>query len=371
MKTVTHKLLVVFLVTFCSAPAFSQFSLPDIFRQTQSQQTSTAAADAPPVAASAAARSELSPDSNCSRPRESFGIADKLAKYGGTAASLRLTRLIQSDFEFSKLTREDKEMLRYLAQTTVWIPAEIESKLGAIYDTSTGFFGLGGPRLTDDQKVAFQEIEEKLEQLKKAVPDYPAEIRLRVDKSLTDGAFARFGGVILLSERFLNGLGDAENGGDFLLAHEVSHVYKRHALKSLQFNLISSEEGWVLAKDILKIAMGGQENISIFTIMGLGPTIAKLVESVKGTQMRFGREQELEADGCSKVWLSAVGKDPVAAFKKFYEILGAFQAYSGEHPSTPEREMSFLGGRRNAPPVDKGTATNEIKKSLREATKKK
>jgi Peptidase family M48 len=371
MKNIFAISVISVVLSVSSGPVYSQPNFLDIFKQPQTPQNPSSSTGAPPVSASAEARSELSPDPNCSRPREQFGVAEKLSKFGGTAAGLRLNRLIQSDFEFSKLTREDKELLRYLAQTTVWIPVQIESKLGAIYDTSTSIFGFGGPTLTEDQKIAFEDIVAKLEDIKKTVPDYPSEIKLKFDPNLKDGAFARFGGVILISERFLMGLGDAKTGADFLLSHEVSHVYKRHALKTLQFTLISSEEGWSLAKEILKIATGGAEGFSFFTLLSLGPTIAKLVDFVKSTQLRYGREQELEADGCSKVWLSASGKEPVPAFRSFYQILGALQTYSEEHPTTAERERNFLGNRANTPIIDKGTTRKEAIKELQNTQKKK
>lgn len=366
-------------------PAHAQFNLkelknliPPLGGSNSQESTGTsgtpnaqAAADAPPVKASAKALSEMAPDVNCTRPRERFNIAEKLTEFGGQAATLRMERVIGSDFRYTDLTPDDKQMLRYVAQTTVWVPAEVENKLGAIYDTTTGLFGLGGAKLSETDQMALEDIEKRLTMLRGVVPEYPAEIHLKLDKKLPDGAFARFGGLILLSDRFLNGLGDAGSGADFLLAHEVSHVYKRHALKSVQFKLISSEEGWGLAKELLARAQRGMQvspKDAIFAVT----TVPELIKFVRGVQVRFNKEQEFEADACSVVWLQAEHVPPKEAWRKYKAILGESGSYAEEHPSGPEREERFnnkVDGVSSAKPksgsTDKGSVTKEGKALLR------
>lgn len=373
-------------------PAHAQFSLKELKNlippvggssTTTTTQENTgasgtnaqAAAGAPPVKASAKAISEMAPDINCSRPRERFNIAEKLADFGGQTATLRMDRLVGSDFRYTDLTPEDKQMLRYVAQTTVWVPAEVEVKLGAIYDTTSGFLGIGGQKLNEDEQLALEDIQKRLTTLRAAVADYPAEIHLKVDKKLPDGAFARFGGLILLSDRFLNGLGEAGPGADFLLAHEVSHVYKRHALKDIQFKLISSEEGWGLAKELLARAQRGAEispKDAIFAVK----TVPELVTFVRGVQVRFNKDQEFEADACSTVWLTAVHVPPKDAWRSYKAILGESGSYATEHPSSTEREERFnrkADGLPMAKPgtgaTDKGSVTKEGKAMIRNSQK--
>lgn len=210
-------------------------------------------------------------------------------------------------------------------------------------------------------RAALAEINDRLAKVKGAVAEYPAEIRLTYDSKLADGAFARFGGVIQLSERFLNGLSDAGTGADFLLAHEISHVYKRHAIKDIQFKMISSAEGWGLARKVLQRAQRGMEVDPLGDASFLVTTMPRLIEFVRSVQVQFTKDQELEADACSIHWLTAVQTDFYAAWNRYKAALGANTTYSLEHPTSQEREAWFkrriAGGKDNAPDKspDKGT----------------
>lgn len=298
-------------------------------------------ARAAPVKGNPAVAGELSPDVNCERPAEKFNLSEKLLQYGGTAAALRLQRLVTTDFAYSDLTPEDKAMLEYLAHTTVWLPVEAEAKLGSLYDTASGFGVFKRSSLSDEELLAQAEVQKKLDEVRQQVPDYPSDIRLTVDKALSDGAFARFGGVIQLSSRFLNGLEDAGVGAHFLLAHEMSHIYKRHAIKNLQFKLISSSEGWQLVRQLLQRAQRGMEIDPIADGVFLFRVVPALIEFIRGTQIKFVVNQELEADACSVVWLQRLNADPVSAWRTYHAKLGAQTAYSEEHPSTTAREARF------------------------------
>jgi Zn-dependent protease with chaperone function len=352
MSRHTHVRLLCILVCCAlgTGSAHAQFSLKDLTDRLQSAGNPSprpaadpqAIAKASPVKANPAVASEMAPDINCSRPRERFNVAQKIVDFGGQAATLRMERMLASDFAFTDLKPEDKEMLRYIAQTTVWVPAEVESKLGGLYETGGGLLGFGRAKPTDDEQSALDAIEARLNKLRTAVSDYPAEIYLRLDKTLADGAFARFGGLILLSPRFLNSLEDTDQGASFLLAHEVSHVYKRHALKRIQFLLISSDEGWSLTKDLLGRAMRGSE-LSVKDAIFAVTTVPKLLDFVRGVQISFGKDQELEADACSVVWLQAIQVPPAQAWSAYKSVLGESSSYATEHPTSAERERRFLG----------------------------
>lgn len=373
------------LSTFVAPPARAQLSdflkrLPNLPATgagpaKEAPASREAVSDAPPVAPPKNYTSEMAPDINCSRPRDQFNVSEKLTEYGGTAATLRFQRLITSDFQYSDLKPEDKQMLRYVAQTTVWVPPELEAKFAAAYDKSGGFFGRRDDALTEIQTMRLEDIQQRMTKIRETVAEYPADITLRVDKKLPDGAFARFGGLILISDRFLSGLGDAGSGADFLLAHEVSHVYKRHAMKQVQFQLISSSEGWGLAKTLLQgtLSTGGTignigDKISALT------TIPRLVELVRSVQLRFGREQELEADACSTVWLKAAGTNPNEAWTRYQSVLGANSTYADGHPATDERAARFTkraaqDSAKAQRSTDKGTVKKEGQKVVSERPK--
>jgi Zn-dependent protease with chaperone function len=303
-----------------------------------------AVGNAPPVAARAEIEAELKPDADCNRPREKFDVAEKLMHYGGTAATLRLTRLVESEFAYDDLTEEDKTLLRYMALTTVWLPVQAEDQLGAIFDAGSTFLGQA-PKLTELDEEAMKQIAERLDLLKKQANDFPGKIRLTLDDQLATGAFARFGGVISVSKSFLSGLTQDPAGADFVLAHELSHIYKRHPIKDIQYKLISSREGWQLSRKVLQRAMKGLQ-INPLSDAAFGVTVMpQLVQYVRNQQLTFGRDQELEADACSVAWLKGIGSDPIVAWKAFRSTLAATDtgptAYASTHPSTPERETRF------------------------------
>lgn len=337
-----------------------------------------AADNAPPVNPNPGLASELAPDVNCDRPAEKFNLAEKVAQYGGTAAALRLQRLITTDFAYSSLTPEDKKMLEYLAQTTVWLPPEAETKLGSVFDLGKGLLNFNSPSMTEDEQQAQDAIRKRLDELRAQVPDYPSDIRLTVDKTLKDGAYARFGGVIQLSGRFLNGLEDAGDGAAFLLAHEMSHVYKRHAMKNLQFQLISSAEGWDLVRKVLKRAQRGAAVDPVADGVFLFTVVPQLIDLVRGLQIKFVVNQELEADACSVVWLQRLKLQPQVAWNAYQAKLGATTAYSEEHPSSAERAARFTrkaggGGGKTEAEVkpDKNTVKEAGKRIVKDQGKTK
>lgn len=285
---------------------------------------------------------DLPPDRQCNRPQERFNVAEKLVEYGGTEATLRMQQLIKSDFKYSDLTPQDRQMLQYMARTTVWMPVEVESALGKAYDVVAS--NTGEP-LNEINEGRMLELQQRLDLLLGAVTDFPGSVKLVYEPKLADGAAARFGGVILLSRRFLEAMAEKPAGADFVLAHELSHVYKRHAIKQMQFTMISTDEGWDLAKRLLSRSMqGAQVNVLQDTFFMM-TTIPKLIEFVRGLQLTFGAEQELEADACSVVWMRARSIDPGPAWDQFETAFAVDDAkqvseYGRTHPPTAARKAN-------------------------------
>lgn len=284
--------------------------------------------------------SELAPDKTCSKPRERFDVSEKLLSYGGEAAELRLQQLVKSGYKYSDLTADDKKMLEYLAKTTVWVPPSIEVKLAHLFTLKEA------AELTPYEEKALAGLDEKLSTLKSdAVANYPEEVKLKIDEELQDGAFAKFGGVILLSKNYLDSLSEAGEGADFLLAHEISHVYKRHAMKSMQFKLVSSEEGWKLAQALLgQEGVGGSLSPAAMAQKAVyyAKTIPALIDYVKNTRIEYAQNQEFEADACAALWLRAINVEPKQSWRKYQDVLGLYQGYTPTHPSTQDREKNFM-----------------------------
>lgn len=279
---------------------------------------------------------ELAPDRQCQKVQEKFDIGEKLMEYGGTEASLRLQTLVDSDFKYSDLSDDDRRMLRYLAQTTVWIPASVEQRLGSVADE------LGGrvTELKDLQRLALDELQQQSQKFRQLTQDFPGEVGIRVNPELADGAFAKFGGRIQISTSMLNLMSENTLGAEFVLAHEMAHIYKRHALKHLQFSLLSSKDGWDLGKKLLARAQRGASFDPLRDGMFFAFTIPQLVNYVRGMQQHFNDEQELEADACAAQWLRLAAVDPSSAWDSFRSAF-ATGSYDAEHPATEERAKNF------------------------------
>ena len=302
------------------------------------------AGGAAPAARHKNVTAELQPDRECKRPQERFNIFEKAVEYGGTEASMRLEQLIRSDFRRSELTKEDREMLQYLARTTVWLPVEVESRLGDAFALTSRH-----PQQEADNELDRGEqqavIEKRIDQLRGAVPDFPGRIKLVVNPQMPDGAQARFGGLIELSTPFLQAISQDPANGDLVLAHELSHVYKRHAIKQMQFQMLSTDEGWDLARKVLQRATHGASIDPIRDGMFMVTTVPQLIAFVRSVQLQFTREQEFEADACAVVWLRAIGVDPARAWDAFIASMATSSSepgsYASSHPPTAEREANY------------------------------
>lgn len=319
---------------------------------------STALADAatpgrPQGKTAADIETELAPDRQCMRPQEKFNISEKLIEFGGAEAALRLQRLVESEYKYDDIQPEDRKLLRYLAQTTIWIPVWLESKLGAAFDLVSGRQG----ELTPIEEQTFAEVRQRAGKFHALTTDFPGEINLGLNPELADGAFAKFGGRVQISRNMLQLMDDKRLGADFLLAHEMAHVYKRHELKRLQFQLISSRDGWELGKKVLQRAQRGASFEPLRDGLFMITTVPALITFVQSMQLRFSSEQELEADACAARWLKASSQDPSKAWLEFRD---SFAQGSGEHtygqthPPTSEREANFIRKVEGKPAPAKG-----------------
>jgi Zn-dependent protease with chaperone function len=302
---------------------------------------------------SAKALADLKPDVNCSRPQEGFDVVAKVVQYGGENARLRLQRLVASDFRYDDLTPQDREMLKVVAYTTVWVPPSLESKLGAIYS------GMAGDKGDESHSASARRSVDRIELLKQQVADFPGEIRLLVLKDMPSGAAAQAGGLITIAQGFLSDLEAQPSARDLILAHELSHVYKRHALKEIQFQLVSTSAGFSIAKRLLGRAMPGSGGNFLTEAFGTIQLGVELVNFVRGLQIHFNRDQEFEADACAVVWMKRAKLDTTEAWKAFETASaapGQAGSYFDQHPSSKERRTRFVAGQQKV--------ANQQKKSL-------
>ncbi len=333
--------LTLILLGLLATPASAQ--LIDLIKQlgstgagVLSQLDPTASAPTGQQKTAAEIEAELAPDRQCKRLQERFNIIEKAFEYGGNEATLRLQRLVESDYKYNELTDEDRLLLRYLAKTTVWLPASLELRLGGITDELSG----SPAELSELQRLAYDDLLQQADKFRRMTQDFPGEVSIKLNPSLPDGAFAKFGGRIQISPTMLNLMSEHSLGAEFVLAHELAHIYKRHAIKHLQFSLLSSKEGWELGKKLLGRAQRGASFDPFRDGYFAAVTVPQLVNYVRGMQLRFNSEQELEADACAAQWLKLAAVEPSDAWASFSSGF-ASGGYGSEHPATDERAANF------------------------------
>lgn len=309
--------------------------------------------------ASKKAEDELKPDRTCSRPLEKFDILAKAAEYAGVEAQLRLKRFTTSDFKYADLTPEDKKLLNYLAVTTMWVPLGIELYVARAYDAVTG----KKETLLPMQAPSKARMEGTLILLRSQVVGFPGNVRFEVNQTVADGVFAQLGALITTSPAFLDLMDLNTDARDLLLAHELSHVYKRHRLKQLQTRLAATPEGFELARKLMGMSMDQSANpvASLTFLATAGP---KLVAFYREADLKFSREQELEADACAAIWLQRAGIDRCAAWRGFVMIAPKDGAYAPTHPTNAEREENYMRK------LDGAACASDAFKASREVPKK-
>jgi len=311
-----------------------------------------------PVKPKAAVQNDLKPDLLCRRFNESSDVWQKLADYGGTEAQSRMNRLLAADFKFSDLTPEDKAMLRYISYTSVWIPARIETSFGKAYAAATGK-GREGRALDPDEQGQLARATAQMQAFKGTIQDFPGDVQLVLDKDLNTGAYAQVGGLVILSVDFLSRMDEKESVQRLVLAHELSHLYKRHTVKEMQYQLVTSDAGFGLAKKLLgRINPAGGSNPLAMAREALTYVTAakELVDWTRQHQVAFGIDQELEADACSVEWMKRAGLDPKVLPGALSELEAvkseAEGSYAHTHPTSQQRQSNLLVATGQKAPVD-------------------
>lgn len=302
---------------------------------------------------SQAALNELQVDRACTKVQERFDVWEKLAEYGGTNAQLRLQALVASDMAHSELSDSDRRLLKYLAYTTVWVPAPLETSVGKLWAalSSSGDDTTAG-RSGRTQQKALARLAARLDEVHGKIDGFPGKVSLVLDNGLRDGAFARVGGIVVVSPRFLSLMDENDSLRDVVVSHELAHLYKRHTIKELQYRLVSSAQGWQVARKLLgklQPSGAGANPFGMFSDMLGSLTLAKDVfEFTRTSQQSYSSEQELESDTCALKWLAGHGIEPRTAWQSFATALAvpteqpvADVSYERQHPSPDERTKNI------------------------------
>ena len=310
-----------------------------------------------PVKPKAGVEDQLKPDLRCRRFAESGDVWQALGEYGGQDAQMRMNRLLASDFKFSDLTPEDKRMLKYISYTTVWVPASVESGFGKLYIAATS---KDRDSSTGDRSEAAQlaRMQSQLQTFKSKIENFPGNVDLVVDRKLSTGAYSQMGGLIVLSPDFLNRMDEKEPVKQLILAHELSHLYKRHTVKETQYQLVTSSAGFDLARTLLRRYRPESSGNPVEMAKGAiayANSARELFDWVRGHHVSFGIDQEFEADACSVQWMTRAGLDPKPLVPALAELEAVDQdaptGYGKTHPTNAERREKLLvaTGQKQAP----------------------
>ncbi|MGH7021886.1 MAG: M48 family metallopeptidase [Brevundimonas sp.] len=161
-------------------------------------------------------------------------------------------------------------------------PIEMEQKMGESFDAQMGamFHRCEG--------AAGQGVLDQLGAQLAAQADTPFDVRVRAVQAPFVNAFALPGGAILVTDDLIR---EAETPDELaaVVAHEVAHIEKRHVMQAVWRSL-----GVGL---LLDAVVGG----------GTGAGQQAVLLAGQATDLRYGRDAELEADARGQALLTAAG----------------------------------------------------------------
>lgn len=309
-------------------------------------------------------RSSIRPDVDCKIPEENFDFGVTLQQRLGAEGAARLKALLSSDFKSSDLSPADRELLRKYSKEVVWMPAIIEQWIGRL------LFFSGGSNIKSKPRTSFTEPEwdqatKSMGRLLGVAPQMPFEVRLMLIENGDTGSLA--GGLVLLDERTMSGSTDPSQTDklNFVAAHELAHIYKRHRAKRIQQLLVDSDSGLELMRKSFEMVKntGGSSSLPaggefaemaawfrrLFEAAKLG---SEQIEALRKHNAAYEQDQEFEADMCATSMLirSGVG-DPLRGFRLYRSDQqesamsvansGTSKVYQS-HPPNTEREKRIL-----------------------------
>jgi beta-barrel assembly-enhancing protease len=205
------------------------------------------------------------------------------------------------------------------AEQEVALGAQAAPRLAAQY---------GGP----DPDPAAQALVDRLGRdivARTAAGETPYRFEFHVlDDEETLNAFALPGGQVFVTMGLLRALG-AEDRVAGVLAHEVAHVVARHGAEQL-------------AQRQLAQGLAGAATIATYDPDNPGSAAAGAIASAIATlvDMRFSREDELEADALGVRLLAEAGRDPrglLEALDVLSESSAGVPAFFSTHPNPEDR----------------------------------
>jgi Zn-dependent protease with chaperone function len=226
------------------------------------------------------------------------------------------------------------------------IPVEWEQKLG-----ESAYKDFLAHQDIMKEGTAVSAVEEMTHRLVEQIPDNPYKFEVTVVKSDVVNAFALPGGYIVV---FTGLMKKAESGEEVagVLGHELNHVLQRHGLERIvkQLGLVA----------VVSIVLGDQQ--------GLAGLMRQL--SVELLTLKFGREQETEADLTGLQLLVRAKIDPsgmISFFQRLAEKDEGRMEWLSTHPMSQgraERLKAELAAMPKLSPAPFTFEWTKIKESL-------
>jgi len=232
--------------------------------------------------------------------------------------------------------RQEDEWLRNTARHKVWMPVPAESFIGSqLHESLAGQGSLIaedqlGPR--DAGRLAH--IRDLASKMIDALPkDQPYQFRIFATNERAASFSAHMGGHLYVSEGLLRdrSLDDA----DLVLriAHEISHVTKRHVLRDFQTKLV---DAYTLGNQTDRDLRNFTDPMAAFKLVSQRLSLAKQLART------FDHHNEIEADSCA-VWLAGQVISPEAIsgaidrFVSYQSALGGRPFAGSIHPHSELR----------------------------------
>lgn len=233
-------------------------------------------------------------DKECTNMYESYEVNYKAAlsvsaKYAvsnsGTITNWMTKNSTTTPEEASKLF---KEYAKKVAKESFWIPVEVEKYYGelTLESRKTNNSVILPNTKNPKYKKMYTKINAFLEEYRKSndIENIPFDIKVLITTNTKSAETTPYG-YIYISEDLLK-----RRSYKTIIAHEISHVSKRHAVKELQFRLVKT---YSTVTDAMKLIKDVNSDGYTKTAIGI-----KALELVNASFDVYSHDQELEADAC-------------------------------------------------------------------------
>lgn len=284
--------------------------------------------------------STINVDSQCTKLFESYdlnmeGLLSTAALYGASNSNKIIGFFNQN--KKNNISKSDvKNLANNVSKNYLWVPLQVEKLFGEkIYENRVKF---GDVILPNTKNYKYKKLYKKIDIFKKKYYSYlkennlsyPYDIKIYILSTKKKAESLPYG-YIFISEDYMK-----SDKYETILAHELSHISKRHPTKEIQYRIVSSYDSVTQILDTIKGLQ--KDNIEEkFALAYLTPEI------IQKTFEFYSQEQEIEADSCGlKTVNSFIPKRKNSHVKNFiYNInhSGEFKKEKGELKAHPEKEL--------------------------------